>query len=88
LGQVDGALVECHLAVTDVYSDSAAILLDFVKLQTCAKMPHRDLTLASRIVLLEQLKSQLPISSHSQIADITGVSESTITHVIQQQEKL
>jgi hypothetical protein len=43
-------------------------------------MPRRDLTLADRIALLEQIKNQL--------ADITGAPKCTVARVIQQQEKL
>jgi hypothetical protein len=49
-------------------------------------MPWRDLTIANRIALLDQIKSQLPSNSHCQLA--VRVLKSTITCVIQQQDEL
>jgi DNA-binding IclR family transcriptional regulator len=40
-------------------------------------MPRRDLTLADKTALLEQIKNQPPNTSHRQLADITGVPKST-----------
>jgi DNA-binding IclR family transcriptional regulator len=40
-------------------------------------MSRRDLTLADKIALLEQIKNQLPNTSHHQLAEKTGVPKST-----------
>jgi DNA-binding IclR family transcriptional regulator len=49
-------------------------------------MPRRDLTLADKIALLEQVKNQPPNTGHRQLVEITGVPKSTIARVIQQQQ--
>jgi hypothetical protein len=46
-------------------------------------MPKRDLTLADKIALLEQIKNQPPNTSHYQLVEITGVPKCTTAHVIQ-----
>jgi hypothetical protein len=50
-------------------------------------MSGRDVTFADKISLLE-IKNQPPNTSRCQMTEITGVSESTIAHIIQQQEKV
>jgi hypothetical protein len=51
-------------------------------------MPRRDITFAHKIVLLEQIEDQLPNTSHSHLAEITGVLKSAISRDVPQQEKL
>jgi plasmid maintenance system antidote protein VapI len=48
-------------------------------------MPARNLTLADKIALLEQIKDQPPNISQHQLAKITVVPKSTIASFIQQQ---
>jgi hypothetical protein len=52
------------------------------------EMPRRDLTLADKTALLEQIKNQPPDTSHRQLVEIIGVPKSTVAHVIQMQKKL
>ncbi|XP_072119240.1 tigger transposable element-derived protein 4-like [Mobula birostris] len=51
-------------------------------------MPRKDLTLAEKITVLDQIKSHPPNTTHRQLAVITGVPKSTIARLIQQQDKL
>jgi hypothetical protein len=51
-------------------------------------MLRRDLKLADKIALLEQIKNQQPNTSHPQLAEVTGVLKSKTASVKQQQEKL
>jgi hypothetical protein len=43
----------------------------------------RDVTLSDRTALLEKIKNQVPNTSHCQLVEITGVTESTIMCDIQ-----
>lgn len=51
-------------------------------------MPRNELTLGDKIALIDQIKSYPPKTSTRQIALLTGVPKSTISRVINQQEKL
>jgi DNA-binding MurR/RpiR family transcriptional regulator len=51
-------------------------------------MPKRGVTIAEKISLFEKIKNQPPNTSHRQLAEITGVSKSAVTRVVQQQGKL
>ncbi|XP_071056808.1 tigger transposable element-derived protein 6-like [Onthophagus taurus] len=51
-------------------------------------MPRKDLTLSSKIALLDKIKT-LPVNiSYRKIADITGVPRSTISRLLQQENQL
>ena len=51
-------------------------------------MPHKDLSLAKKIALLDQIKGHSPNTSHCRLAEINGVPKSTIASLIHQQDKL
>jgi hypothetical protein len=59
-----------------------------LKIYILTEIPWRDVTLADKIALLEEIKIQLPNTSHHQLAEITGVLKATIACVVQQQGKL
>jgi transposase len=46
------------------------------------------LSLAEKIALLDQIKGHSPNTSHRRLAEITGVSKSTIARLIHQQDNL
>ncbi|RXG69880.1 Tigger transposable element-derived protein 3 [Armadillidium vulgare] len=52
------------------------------------KMARKDLSLAEKIALIEEIQNQPANTSHRQLAQITGVPKSTIGRVLQQKEKL
>ncbi|XP_035212025.1 tigger transposable element-derived protein 6-like [Stegodyphus dumicola] len=51
-------------------------------------MPRNDLTLSSKIALLDKIKSQPPNTSYRRLAEITGVPKSTISRVLRQESQL
>jgi hypothetical protein len=83
------ATVALSLAVTANVSLVWCVQQFFhIKFQILTDMPRTNVTLADRIALLENIKNQLPNTSHHHLAEIAGMPKSTITHVIQQREKL
>ena len=51
-------------------------------------MPRNDLSLTSKIALLDKIKSQPPNTGYRQLAEITGVPKSTISRLLQQESQL
>lgn len=51
-------------------------------------MPRRELTLADKVAILDEIRSQPPNTSNRQLEAITGVPKSTIGRLIHQQDKL
>ena len=51
-------------------------------------MPRNDLTLSSKIALLDKIKRQPFNTSHCWLAELTGVPKSTISRLIQQENQL
>ncbi|KII65404.1 hypothetical protein RF11_05232 [Thelohanellus kitauei] len=51
-------------------------------------MPRNDLTLSSKIALLDKIKSQPFNTSYRRLAEITGVPKSTILRVLRQESQL
>lgn len=51
-------------------------------------MPRKDLTLSSKIALLDKIKSQPLNTSQRRLAEITGVPKSTISRLLQQENQL
>lgn len=51
-------------------------------------MARKDLSLAEKIALIEEIENQPANTSHRQLAQITGVPKSTIGRVLQQKDKL
>jgi hypothetical protein len=66
----------------------ACAVIFHLKFYIPTEIPRRDLTLTDKIALLEQVKNQLPNTSHHQLAEITGVPQSITACLIRQQEKL
>ena len=53
-----------------------------------AIMPRNDMTLSSKIALLDKIKSQPFNTSHRRLAEITGVPKSTISRLLRQENHL
>ena len=51
-------------------------------------MPRNDLSLTSKIALLDKIKSQPPNTGYRRLAEITGVPKSTISRLLQQESQL
>jgi hypothetical protein len=66
--------------------DNFVFNFNLIQFGTLTKMPRKDLSLAERIALLDQIKGHSPNTSH--LAEITGVPKSVIARLIHQQDKL
>ncbi|KAK9736144.1 Tc5 transposase DNA-binding domain [Popillia japonica] len=51
-------------------------------------MPRKDLTLQTKIAILDKIKNQPANTSQRKLAELTGIQKSTISHLIQQENQL
>jgi hypothetical protein len=51
-------------------------------------MPRRDLTLAEKIVFLDQIKQQPPKTSQRRLVEIAGLAKTSILRLIKQGNEL